>query len=554
MNHSDKTPPSTSRKQYNYEEAAKWFRKAADQGHMKAQYALGQLYEAGLGIVKDRHAARRWFEKAAAQGHKQAARRLDALQKPKGARANQTKRKKSLPEIIDIIERKRAPTMDIRFILSQQQVIGDEKSLHQVAGKGSSGFSGLKPGLMQSLLDPLTPAADTEEIPVKTLLGQYLTEDRAILAYYQAKDRLMVVAGTKNQGMSKILPFAEKELAARLYKLQQDLEISGLMQAQHTGEKRDLGAAGAGSIDEKKAVASNWHDELRQLYTDLIGPVESVLKKVKRIYILPHGPTLLCPFAALIDPYQCYLIERMEIVYAPTLKMVSNSLRHEMEIQQKTWAGLSAYSKKARGCFIGNPDGTLPGAEQECSKLADLALGDDDFLLRGKDASIHYLKTWGTAFGRCAFLHMACHAVYNPKQPELSYLQLAPEDGKDDGRLTFDQIQYLDLKTVQLVTLSACCTAVGDPRMQKEVNWLAIAFLMGGAQSVIGTQWKVDDAYTPQFMVNLYRSVKKEAVATCLRKAMITAIDDGVHPYVWAPFILMGEPGPLIPEVVRFRA
>src|SRR5262249_39738338 len=31
----------------NYEEAAKWYRRAADQGHAGAQAGLGELYEAG---------------------------------------------------------------------------------------------------------------------------------------------------------------------------------------------------------------------------------------------------------------------------------------------------------------------------------------------------------------------------------------------------------------------------------------------------------------------------------------------------------------------------
>ncbi|WP_420831727.1 tetratricopeptide repeat protein, partial [Bathymodiolus japonicus methanotrophic gill symbiont] len=34
-------------------EAAKWYRKAAEQGHGDAQLLLGAMYEAGIGVVQD---------------------------------------------------------------------------------------------------------------------------------------------------------------------------------------------------------------------------------------------------------------------------------------------------------------------------------------------------------------------------------------------------------------------------------------------------------------------------------------------------------------------
>ena len=50
-------------------EAAKWYRKAADQGHAEAQYQLGRLYSVGWGVNQDEDQAALWYEKAARQGH-----------------------------------------------------------------------------------------------------------------------------------------------------------------------------------------------------------------------------------------------------------------------------------------------------------------------------------------------------------------------------------------------------------------------------------------------------------------------------------------------------
>lgn len=54
---------------YGYSpEAAKWFRKAAEQGHAKAQYFLYSLYRDGLGVAQDPIEASKWLHKAAVGG------------------------------------------------------------------------------------------------------------------------------------------------------------------------------------------------------------------------------------------------------------------------------------------------------------------------------------------------------------------------------------------------------------------------------------------------------------------------------------------------------
>lgn len=52
--------------------AAKWFRKAAKQGHVEAQYRLGVMYRFGWVGKEDYAKAKGWFREAAKQGHVQA--------------------------------------------------------------------------------------------------------------------------------------------------------------------------------------------------------------------------------------------------------------------------------------------------------------------------------------------------------------------------------------------------------------------------------------------------------------------------------------------------
>lgn len=62
------------------ERAVYWYRKAALQNHVFAQYHLGWMYEHGRGVPRDRDQARFWYEKAAGAGFQNAAKRLLELE------------------------------------------------------------------------------------------------------------------------------------------------------------------------------------------------------------------------------------------------------------------------------------------------------------------------------------------------------------------------------------------------------------------------------------------------------------------------------------------
>jgi TPR repeat protein len=61
----------------NYQEAVKWYRLAAGQGKVDAQYNLGVMYANGEGVVQNSSRAYVWFSVAAAQGMTRAAAERD---------------------------------------------------------------------------------------------------------------------------------------------------------------------------------------------------------------------------------------------------------------------------------------------------------------------------------------------------------------------------------------------------------------------------------------------------------------------------------------------
>lgn len=61
------------------EAVMKLFQQAAEAGDANAQYYLGECYEKGIDVKKNRQKAKEWYRKAAAQGIKEAEKALKNL-------------------------------------------------------------------------------------------------------------------------------------------------------------------------------------------------------------------------------------------------------------------------------------------------------------------------------------------------------------------------------------------------------------------------------------------------------------------------------------------
>ncbi|WP_284265028.1 tetratricopeptide repeat protein, partial [Bradyrhizobium iriomotense] len=70
----------------NYEEAVKWYDRAAQAGVVPATFRLGTLYEKGLGVKKDADIARRYYTQAAERGNAKAMHNLAVLDADGGGR------------------------------------------------------------------------------------------------------------------------------------------------------------------------------------------------------------------------------------------------------------------------------------------------------------------------------------------------------------------------------------------------------------------------------------------------------------------------------------
>jgi len=258
----------------------------------------------------------------------------------------------------------------------------------------------------------------------------------------------------------------------------------------------------------------------RQIFT-LAAPTI----KTKKLIIVPHGSLHYLPFAALSNGDE-YLIDRFSIRMLPSASVLSFLTERAKQ--------------EDRGALIfGNPKLNDPTYDLKFAQDEALAIGRiiprSKVLLRS-EASKTNLQNYGSKY---SVIHLAVHGVFDQDKPLNSALLLAA-DRNNDGLLRASDLYNLSL-SADLVTLSACETALGKVATGDDVVGFTRGFLYAGARSLISSLWQVDDEATRDLMVNFYANLSKMSKDEALRQAQLTAKKQYTHPYYWAAFLLTGS-------------
>jgi CHAT domain-containing protein len=186
----------------------------------------------------------------------------------------------------------------------------------------------------------------------------------------------------------------------------------------------------------------------------------------------------------------------------------------------------------------------LPATRQELEGIAGLYPQARTYL--GRAATEERAKSIGP---EARFVHFACHGLLDERFPLNSALALTipehPVEGQDNGLLQAWEIFESVRLDADLVTLSACDTALGKEMGGEGLVGLTRAFQYAGARSVLASLWSVSDVSTAGFMKRFYgylRSGKPKDEA--LQAAQIDQIrgSSGLsHPFYWAAFELSGD-------------
>ncbi|MBT9588449.1 CHAT domain-containing protein [bacterium] len=340
---------------------------------------------------------------------------------------------------------------------------------------------------------------------------KYLPPDAAVIQYFPTATTLYIFVVTHDKLVIRQVPLPEKQL-------QRDVSVLMVEMFKPMNLSRD-----SYSFAQPDPELARLRDALTGLHNVLITPVEGDLAGIKVLAFIPTGCLHYVPYAALARPRGQgleFLVERF-----PCVNLVKSS-----DLDQ---VGRQATPGDGGLLALGNPDGSLPGAEREVGQIAQHFARSKKLL--GKQATTGSLKTLDPG---TSYLHMATHGVLDSFDPKKSYLLMA------GGHLTMPEIYELNLDGVRLVTLSACQTAREGSNPGSELSSLAEAFSVAGTNSVVASLWSVSDAATEKLMGEFYNGLlSKHSLASSLQQAELALLKDPAtaHPFFWAPFVMLGD-------------
>lgn len=313
----------------------------------------------------------------------------------------------------------------------------------------------------------------------------------------------------------------------------------------------------------------------QKLYELIFQPLVKYLAKDTQIIVVPDGILYYLPFEALVtdiakkrhDPKQLfsryqnahYLIEDYAISYVPAASILALE-RTAVESQKPSKGKLVAFGKPDFGPF-------KDVAAAEMSLAANLSLKKSQGLIFAplsvqdvyevseimRPASV-FIEDEATEdrfkkeAGYFSNIYLSTHAIIYESQPMYSLIAFAQNaDPSEDGFLHTYEVFNLRLNA-DLVTLSACETGLGKLSRGEGLIGLTRAFLYAGAQSVVVSMWSVDES-TAMLMKHFYKNIRKgKTKIEALQQAKLTLLktrEKGLsfaHPFLWAPFVLVGEP------------
>ena len=325
-------------------------------------------------------------------------------------------------------------------------------------------------------------------------------------------------------------------------------------------------------------------DELLYISETVLRPVKNMLSNSQRLIVIPDGSLNGVPFNLLSSSSVNYspLIMDYETVLSPSLSyFVQQRSNHYHENADNIFTLADpVYGKREApeiyrdkteifytravedfGLFI-----PLPETRTEVEKITKQFNSSDVTSVFGNKASETTVKSTDLAHYR--YLHFATHGILGNQIPGIDepalVLAAEPPSSHEDGFLTMREVQQLKLNS-DLTVLSACDTGSGKYFSGEGVMGLSRGFLLAGSQSVLVSLWPVSSQATVKLMEQFYKNLKSgKSKSESLRLAQLSMMNNSqlqntdtrgliritsksnistksVHPFYWAPFVLIGE-------------
>lgn len=332
-----------------------------------------------------------------------------------------------------------------------------------------------------------------------------------------------------------------------------------------------------------------------ELYRQVLGPFGEHLEAVGHLFVAPDGALNLIPLDGLLDGSGQPLLAKRSVTYLTTGRTLL-TVDESLPAQSDPLVVASPDFGPATGGKPSSPNravdlahvsfGSLPGTLEEGEQIQKLLPASS--LVFGESATERALKQVRGP----QILHVATHGFFlgdvarsargatralelelvSEDVPAAAALAAPPSslgaaadpllrsglaltganvrrgEKGDDGILTALEATTLDLAGTKLVVLSACETGLGDVSNGEGVYGLRRALAEAGAETLVMSMWKVDDAATRALMVRYYEKLRAgEGRTEALRHARLELVAEPAtrHPFYWSGFVVSGDWRPI---------
>lgn len=259
------------------------------------------------------------------------------------------------------------------------------------------------------------------------------------------------------------------------------------------------------------------------IFKGMLGELARLRQAGKRqLVIWPHGGYYSFPFHLLPTGNGRILADDWTVAMVPSLQSVVGVPRK-----------VGRESVLAVASPLGGVKYGLPG-EPEVSRQAAAVAAEF-----GADPILDAMATTDRFISgatQARFIHIAAHGAQYLPAPLFDAIYLT------DSPLYAHHVAQMDLRGVELVSLSACESALLRFDLNDNLYGMAAAFMRAGAAAVVGALWPVQATVAATFFVDLYsRLARGTAKLAAFRDAQ--SATRGRHPHYrdWAAFTIIGD-------------